>query len=232
MSGIEGVFLDIIFMLENMVMICGVFCVPVSVNKKCLIVGGNFLIVLCFGDIWIGFDDLVMLLLRACLNIVIVLLWTEGKLFRKLAIYICSIMYLHMLYLCIDLIFSSLFLTSITVLETHTFYRIMRGAITVLVTVVLAHKLRNFRTYKNILMNLQTKYFLIGSICCLATSLLQHYIEDMSELKYGNLDQFICVIVCMVIVSIMFYALGVGVVVLDMLRKKYQAESKLKDEYL
>ncbi|MCI8300576.1 MAG: hypothetical protein HFI69_09525 [Lachnospiraceae bacterium] len=54
----------------------------------------------------------------------------------------------------------------------------------------------------------------------------------MSVSVYGKIDQIICIIICMLIVSAMFYALGAGVVVLDLLRKKYQAESRLKDEYL
>ncbi len=111
-------------------------------------------------------------------------------------------------------------------------FRIVRGGITVLVVGMLVYKLRNIRGYESVLNSLQEKYFLIGSVCGLASSLLQHYIEDISDLVYSKVDQIICVIICMVIVSAMFYGLGVGVVILDMLRKKYQKESKLKDEYL
>ncbi|MEY8516524.1 GHKL domain-containing protein [Lachnospiraceae bacterium 29-84] len=42
----------------------------------------------------------------------------------------------------------------------------------------------------------------------------------------------ISVFVCMVIISVSFYLLGIGFVILDIFRKKYKEESKLKDEYL
>ena len=111
-------------------------------------------------------------------------------------------------------------------------YRIIRSGLTIITVGILAYRLRKISGYKNILTNLHTKYFLIGSVCCLAASLVQYYIEDMSVLVYGNTGEVICVTACMVIVSAMFYGLGAGVVVLDLLRKKYQAESRLKDEYL
>ncbi len=231
MSGVEGILLDIIFVLENIVMACGIFCIPISKNRK-FFVGGILLATLCITDIGIGYSHLITMILRVCLPPIIVLLWTEGKIFRRFAIYICSIMYLHMPYLCIDLLFSGIFRKPMTVLELYALYRIIRSGLTIITVGILAYRLRKISGYKNILTNLHTKYFLIGSVCCLAASLVQYYIEDMSVLVYGNTGEVICVTACMVIVSAMFYGLGAGVVVLDLLRKKYQAESRLKDEYL
>ncbi|NBH12936.1 ATP-binding protein [Lachnospiraceae bacterium] len=232
MSGIEGVLLELILILENMLMVCGVFCVPVSRERKFLVTGGILLTALCLGSVIFGHFHLVILILRVLLNFVIVMLWTSGKIFRRFAIHICSTMYLHMFYLCIDLVFYILCKMPMTVLETYSVYRIVRGGLTVLIVGMLVRKLRKIPRYENILDGIQTKYFLIGSVCCFAASLLQHYIEDVSDLIYIKTDQIICVIICMVIVSAIFYALGVVVVILDMLRKKYQTESKLKDEYL
>lgn len=232
MSGVEGIIMEIISMLENMFMVCGVFCVPISRNRKYFIGGGLFLVGLCIGDAFLGFDEFTMLLFRVILSPIIVSLWTRGKLFRKLSIFVCSIMYLHMPYLCIDLMFSGFFGKPMTVLKLYGLYRMIRGGLTIIIAGMLAYRLRKISGYENILKSLQTKYFLTGSICCLAASLVQYYIEDMSVSVYANTGQVICVTVCMVIVSAMFYALGVGVVILDLLRKKYQAESKLKDEYL
>lgn len=232
MSGVEGILMEIILILEIMVMVCGIFCVPVSRNRKSLAVGGILLTGLCVGSLLLGYNHSMMLILRLCLNIVIVMAWTSGKLFRRFAIYICSSMYLHMPYLCIDLIFSGIFGKPMTVLETYFLYRIVRGGFTVIAVGLLARRLRKIPRYKSILNSLQTRYFLIGSICSFAASMIQFYIEDMSVSVYGKIDQIICIIICMLIVSAMFYALGAGVVVLDLLRKKYQAESRLKDEYL
>ncbi len=104
MSGVEGIMLDIIFVLENMAMVCGIFCIPFSKNRK-FFVGGILLAILCIADICIGYGHLMTMILRVCFPPIIVILWTDGKMFRRFAIYICSIMYLHMPYLCIDLIF-------------------------------------------------------------------------------------------------------------------------------
>ncbi len=232
MNGVEGILLDLISILQNMLMVCGIFCVPLSKNKRYFVYGGILLAVSCFGEILLGYDHFVMLIVRSCSNPAIILLWTSGKLFRRLAIYICSIMYLHMPYLCIDLVFSGVYGRSMVILESYPLYRIMRGVLTVAVAVILVYGLKKISWYENMLSRLKTKYFLMGSVCCMAASLVQYYIEDMSASIYGKIGQIICISVCMIIVSAMFYALGVGVVVLDMLRKKYQAESRLKDEYL
>lgn len=232
MNQVESILLVFIQIMENMVMVCGVFCVPVSKNRRCLVIGGILLSGLCVGSALLGYNHLLILILRICLSLVIILLWTSGKIFRRLAIYICSIMYLHMPYLCIDLIFSGVFGVPTIVLKSYVLYRMIRGGLTIFVVGILSHRLRKISGYEYTLNNLQTKYFLTGSICCLAASLVQYYIEDMSVSVYGKPDQILCIIICMVIVSAMFYALGVVVVILDLLRKKYQAESRLKDEYL
>lgn len=232
MNGVEGILLDLVPILENMVMVCGVFCVTISKNRRYLVLGALLLIILCIGDVWLGYDHLILMVSRVYLDPVIMLLWTNGKIFRRLAIYISSIMYLHMFYLCIDLIFSGIFGITIAVLENYSAYWLMRGVFTVSVAGTLAYQLRKNPAYLDVMRKLHVKYFLMGSICCMAASLIQHYIEDMSVSVYGNADQILIIKGCMVIVSTMFYVLGVGVVVLDILRKKYQTESRLKDEYL
>lgn len=232
MNGVEGILLDLISILQNMLMVCGIFCVPLSKNKRYYVYGGILLAASCFGEILLGYDHFVMLIVRSCSNPAIILLWTSGKLFRRLAIYICSIMYLHMPYLCIDLVFSGVYGRPMIILESYSFYWILRAILTILLMAIFVCRIRKNSVYTNMVCKLHVKYFLIGSICCIAASMIQHYIEDMSVIIYGEVDQIICIKGCMIVVSVMFYALGVGVVVLDMLRKKYQAESRVKDEYL
>ncbi len=228
----EGVLRDIISVLQNIIMVCGVFCVPITKNRKTILCGGVFLAGICFGDIWFGYSSLVMMILRVALNPVIIFFWTEGKVIRRFFIYICSIIYLHLVYLCIDFLASVVSGQSMAIVGTFAGYRIIRAIITVVVAGGLTLELWKISGYHNTLQHLPTRYFLTVSICCLAASVVQHYIEDVSKVVYGNLDQMIFITGCMVIVSGMFYALGVGVVVLDILRKKYQEESRLKDEYL
>lgn len=224
--------MNIIALLEDMLMMCGIFCVPISKDKRNFLYGGMLFFSLCLGDIWIGHNSFIMLSMRLFVIPSIMLLWSRGAVIRRLAVYICSIMYLHMPYLCISLVCSGVLEKPMSALKGDIDYRIFRSLLTCAILGVLSCKLRRTSRYYEIVRNLQAKYFLIGSICSLAASVVQHYIEDISEIVYGEVDQIIFITGCMVIVSGMFYALGVGVVVLDLLRKKYQTESRLKDEYL
>ncbi len=228
----EGICLDIITIFEDMLMMCGIFCVPINKNKRELFCGVVLFGVLCLGDIWFGYNNFSVLTIRIFVLPIIILLWTRGAIVRRFAIHICSIMYLHMPYLCIYLIFSGVSGEPMSVLKEDIAYRILRGILTCIILGLLSYRLRKISKYLEVVQNLQAKYFVIGCVCSLAASVVQHYIEDISEIVYGEVDQIIFITGCMVIVSAMFYGLGAGVVVLDLLRKKYQTESRLKDEYL
>lgn len=228
----ECICLNIIMILEDMLMMCGIFCVPISKDKRDFLSGAVLFCGWCLGDIWFGRNSFMMLSIRLCAIPIIIFLWSKGAIVRRLSVYICSIMYLYMPYLCINLICSSILAKPVSILKCDVYYRIFRGILTCTILGILSCRFRKFPRYCEIVGNLQSRYFLIGSICNLAAFVVQHYIEDVSEIVYGEVDQIIFITGCMVIVSGMFYALGVGVVVLDLLRKKYQTESRLKDEYL
>ena len=228
----EGICLNIITVLEAILMMCGIFCVPINKNKKEVLCGAVLFCGLCLGDIWLEHNSFIMLSLRNCLIPTAILLWSRGAVVRRLAVYICSIMYLYMPYLCINLICSGILGKSVSVLKEDIVYRIFRGLFICVILGVFSWRLRKIPRYCEIIGNLQAKYFLMGSVCSLTASVVQHYIEDVSEIVYGKADQIIFITGCMVIVSAMFHGLGAGVVVLDLLRKKYQTESCLKDEYL
>lgn len=228
----ECICLNIITILEDMLMMCGIFCVPISKDKRDFLYGGMLFFSLCLGDSWFGHNSFIMLSMRLFVVPSIMLLWSRGAVIRRLAVYICSIMYLHMPYLCISLVCSGILEKPMSALKGDVDYRIFRGILTCVILGLLFLWLRKIPRYCEIVGNLQAKYFLMGSVCSLAASVVQHYIEDVSEIVYGEADQIIFITGCMVIVSGMFYALGAGMVVLDLLRKKYQTESRLKDEYL
>lgn len=228
----EGICLNIITIMEDMLMMCGIFCVPINKNKRDFLCGAVLFCGLCVGDFWFEHNSFTMLSLRLFMIPTIMLLWSRGTVVRRLAIYICGIMYLHMPYLCISLVCSGVLEKPMSVLKGDVDYRIFRGLLTCAILLLLFCRLRKIPRYSVIVSNLHAKYFLIGCVCSLAASVVQHYIEDISESVYGEVDQIIFITGCMVIVSAMFYALGAGVVVLDLLRKKYQTESRLKDEYL
>lgn len=228
----EGICLNIITVLEAILMMCGIFCVPINRNKREVLCGAVLFCGWCLGDFWFGRNSFMMLSLRLFIIPIIILLWSRGAVIRRVAVYICSVMYLHMPYLCISLVCSGILEKPMSVLKGDINYRIFRGFLTCAILVLMFCRLRKIPRYCEIVGNLQVKYFLMGSVCSLAASVVQHYIEDVSEIVYGKADQIIFITGCMVIVSGMFYALGAGVVVLDLLRQKYQAESRLKDAYL
>ncbi len=228
----EGICLNIITILEDMLMMCGIFCVPINKNKREILCGVVLFCGWCLGDLWFGRNSFMMLSVRLCAMPVIILLWSRGTVVRRLVVHICSIMYLHMPYLCISVVCSGLLEKPMSVLKEDIDYRIFRGILTCAILGLLSSRLRKIPRYCEIIGNLSAKYFVIGCVCSLAASVVQHYIEDVSEIVYGEVDQIIFITGCMVIVSAMFYGLGAGVVVLDLLRKKYQTESRLKDEYL
>lgn len=228
----EDICLNIITILETILMMCGIFCVPLNKNKKDFLCGAVLFCAWCLGDIWFGRNSFMMLSIRLFIIPIIILLWSRGTIVRRLTVYICSVMYLHMPYLCISLVCSGVLSKPMSALKGDIDYRIFRGLLTCAILGLLFCWMRKMPRYVEIIDNLQAKYFLMGSVCSLAASVVQHYIEDVSETVYGKVDQIIFIMGCMVIVSGMFYALGAGVVVLDLLRKKYQAESRLKDEYL
>lgn len=71
MNGVEGILLDLVPILENMVMVCGVFCVTISKNRRYLVLGALLLIILCIGDVWLGYDHLILMVSRVYLDPVI-----------------------------------------------------------------------------------------------------------------------------------------------------------------
>ena len=78
MNGVEGILLDLISILQNMLMVCGIFCVPLSKNKRYFVYGGILLAVSCFGEILLGYDHFVMLIVRSCSNPAIILAGSGG----------------------------------------------------------------------------------------------------------------------------------------------------------
>ncbi|MCI8859830.1 MAG: hypothetical protein HFI71_10025 [Lachnospiraceae bacterium] len=62
-----------------------------------------------------------------------------------MAIYICSIMYLHMPYLCISVVCSGLLEKPMSVLKEDIDYRIFRGILTCAILGLLSSRLRKFQ---------------------------------------------------------------------------------------
>lgn len=218
--------------LENGVMICGIFCVPITRKKPRLVMGLLCLLVLCAGGDWYQYDDLLMEMLRTLLSPMIWFFWIDGKWYRRIAIYICSIMYLGLPYLSIDLLIAMISGKTVEFAEEPLCYRLMRCSLTIIIVLALIYILRRkVKGYKEVVSTLQTRYFLIGSICVFSASFVQNFVESISR-EYDDIRWTNMISVCVIIVSLMFYALGIVSVVLDIFRKRYKEESSLKEQYL
>ena len=230
---IEGVVLNVMGEMEVGIMICGVFCVPITRKKWRLFVGLICLIVLCAGGDWYKYDDLFILTMGV--GIVPVIFWTfvtEGKLFRRLAVYICSTMCLGLPYTCIDLIYSLFLGKGVEISGEDVCYRFLRGILTIVAELVLVIILkRKIAQYKEIVRDIPSGYFIVGSVCAFAASMIHHFVESISR-EYENVQFANFISVCVILVNIMFYTLGVGSAVLDIFRKRYKEESLLKEQYL
>ncbi len=218
--------------METGIMMCGVFCVPITKKKPFLAIGLLLFIVLCAGCSRNVSDDLLPLSLRVSLPIAMWMVVTEGKWFRRLAVYICSLMYLGLPYFCINFLFSAISGRSAAMWENDVAYRLVRGICTIVAAGILANVLRRkIGGYRQIVNNLPTGYFIVGSVCAFAGSLVHHFVEEFSR-GYKSVGWVNIVSACAIIVSMMFYALSVVSAVLDVFRKRYKEESSLKEQYL
>ena len=228
----EGILLDIVSMLERMVLICGVCRVPVTKHKRALICGWILFMGLCKMDIWQEYQDRITLIFRVCMAPLIILLWTEGNVIRRLAVYICSVMYLHTLHLVFDLLAEIILACSASCFAKCGIYRILRAICTVILMAAFAIVLRKISGYTTVLYDIPTKYFVLGSVGCMSVFLIQHYMKEQSTAVYGETEQSVMITGYTALISGMFCILGAGAAVLNSKRKKYKLESERKDEYL
>ena len=226
--------LEILWLLEDGVMMCSIFCVPLTKKKVPIVCGAFLLVGLLFANMGMERYPFLTLTVKLLLTPAILIVWTEGKIFRRLAIYWCSVMYLQLLYLCIDILSYMVSGKSIVILEGYMAYRYLRSLLTITIVLILSKILYKVMPgYKSIIYGLPAKYFLIGSTCALTASIVQHSVEEITlNVTYEKPELTVCIIICVVVISFSFYMLGIGLVVLDVFRKKYKEESKLKDEYL
>lgn len=233
MGGIGiNIALNVMSQLEIGVMMCGVFCVPITKKKPSLAVGLLLFIVFCAGGDWKAYDYAFFSTFGIFLPIVTWMSVTEGEWFRRLAVYICSVMYLGLPYFCFNFLFSSISGSPAAMWENDGIYRLARGICTIVAVGILANVLRRkIGGYRQIVNSLPTGYFIVGSVCAFAGSMVHHFVAEISR-GYESVRWANIVSACAIIVSMMFYALSVISAVLDIFRKRYKEESSLKEQYL
>lgn len=216
------------------VMMCGVLCVSVTKKKTGLAMGALCFCLLCAGGDWSYYDDLYIEAFgRMLLPLAAWMFLTEGKIYRKFAVYICSMMYLGLPYSCVNWLLSIILgEPAEAMLGQNVWYQLARGVFTILLMGCAAVLLRRKVTgYKEIVSSLPARYFIIGSICAFSASMVHSFVENISY-EFVNVEFANAVSFMAIIVSAMFYAFGVGIVVLDVFRQRYKEESRLKEQYL
>lgn len=229
---VTNIALNVMSVLEIGVMVCGVFCVPITKKKLFLAVGLMLFIVFCAGGDWKSYDDVFFSIFGIFLPVVMWMSVTEGKWFRRLAIYICSVMYLVLPYFCINFLYTAISGRPAVMWENDAAYRLVRGICTIAAMGIIANILRKkIGGYKQIVNNLPTGYFIVGSVCAFTASVVQSFVEEISR-GYESVRLANIISLCAIVVSTMFYALSVISAVLDVFRKRYKEESTLKEQYL
>lgn len=215
--------------VEVAVMVTGIFCIPFTKNKGRLLMGILLLIIQC-GVEMLESDNIYILTIEVFLGMIQILIWIEGGLLRKIAVYFCSVAYTGLPYFCINLIYMWISDETMVSMEEKIVYQIIRAIITILLIVVLSIILKRTK-YREIIRNLPTGYFVIGSICGMAGSFVRSFMGDVIEV-YGETTFTNIVEGAFVVVIITFYMVGIGIAVINRLKSRYQVENNLKDEYL
>lgn len=230
---IVNVALDMMEQAEDGVMMLGVLCVPITKKKPCLVMGALCICLLCAGSDWYQYDGSYIDTFRILLSMAAWMFLTEGRLYRKFAVYICSLMYLGLPYSCVNWLLSVILGKSAEItLGQNAWYQLARGLVTILLMGCAAVFLRRkVAGYREIVRSLPTRYFLIGSVCAFSSSMVHHFVNEISY-EFVNVELANAASFMAIIVSTMFYAFGVGIVVLDIFRKRYKEESRLKEQYL
>lgn len=224
-----NIIMTVLGMFEVAVMMKGIFCIFFTKDKKRLLVGILFLIIQC-GVEMLESNNIYILTMDVFLGIIPFLVWLEGGMLRKIAVYFCSTAYTGLPYFCINLIYIWISEETMVSMEENIMYRIIRSLITILLIVVLSIILKRTK-YREIIRNLPTGYFVIGSICGMAASLVKSFVGDVIEV-YGETTFTNIVEGAFVVVIITFYMVGIGIALINRLKSRYQVENSLKDEYL
>ena len=232
---IVNIVLNLMGEAETGVMMCGVLCVPITKKRLRLFMGVLCLCLLCAGGDWYQYDNFYIETFRTLLSPAVWVSLAEGRIYRKFAIYICSIMYLGLPYSCVNCLFSVILGKPAKIMlgqNIWLWYQLARGLFTILLMGCVAILLRRkVAGYREIVRGLPTRYFIIGSVCAFSASMVHSFVDVISA-SYTNVKLANAISFMAIIVSAMFYAFGVGSVVLDIFRKRYKEESRLKEQYL
>lgn len=225
----DNIIMTVLGTVEIVVMMKGIFCISFTRDKGRLLAGILMFMVRC-GIKVLESNNIYILTIDVLIGMILYLIWIEGGLLRKIAVYFCSTIYTGLPYFCINLIYMWMSDETMVSMEENIMYRIIRSIITILLIVVLSVILRKIK-YREIIENLPTGYFVIGSICGMAGSFVSYFMGDVIEV-YGETALTSVVEGAFSVVIITFYMIGIGMAVINRLKSRYQVESSLKDEYL
>lgn len=227
---IGRILMVILGQIEVGLIMTGIMGTHIRKRKKWLIVGTLLLVMICALYVTPWADSFVVLTVRVFLPPIIFLMWMEGGIVRNLMIYICSVAYTGLPGFCLNLAAIWILKKPISELGQSHIYQIARESLIIILIWIIARRLKRTK-YKDIIGELPTKYFVIGSICAISASLMKSFLQEIMGVH--ETDTLTDIIIgCTVIVIIAFYAVGIVIAVVNSLKTRYREESNSKEEYL
>lgn len=91
-------------------------------------------------------------------------------------------------------------------------------------------EIRKKDNYVREIKRISTKYYCWGILCSVSASGVTEFIQ--MQLEEGNNETKIVLVILAIIINTFLYAAGIIVTVMDLFRKRYKEENRLKDKYL
>lgn len=176
----------------------------------------------------LGKNDIEIFLINSILAAIAYLILIEGRLVRKIVIYLFSNYYLQ--------IFDEPINILVKIFENHyqkigIFSNLLQSLLIIVCVWIVSHKIRKReRWVRWIEEEVPVKYYIVGFLCAFLSTGFTAYIELEIENKNRRLQ--IMLLIFATIISIFFYAMGILLAIINTYREHYKKENILKDEYL
>lgn len=146
---------------------------------------------------------------------------------RKIVIFLFSVFYIDIIYFPIK---SLLKMIELLCHKAYGDTELICDILAIFCILIISYKIKNNQNLVRWIKKVPTKYYFVGFICAFAASGITTYLHI--QLKDSNRATQIVIIMTAIIVNTFLYVIGIGMAVVDSLRKRYKEESSLKDEYL
>lgn len=146
---------------------------------------------------------------------------------RKIVIFLFSLFYETVVTFLVKAIIKILEL----ICKNSLIYKeVFQGILEIFVIIIISCLLRKKKNWVKWIKNISVKYYFFGFLCAFSASGITVYIE--MQITKANHEMQLIIMLLTAIVNVFFYGMGIGIVIIDLLREHYKEENILKDEYL